>query len=371
MRYFYSFFLLLAFQSGLFAQTLAYQQVEFWLGSGTDTTLLVVDFKDGLMDSSYVWGYLHDGTASGEDLLNAVAAADINFQLNIDTASFGNFLQDLTYHRHSGLGGSPDYWGTWDANDLDLANFSANAGIGSALISGGMFGCSYTDFNPAVAPGAPWAAYNPNQFLTADVKQWLGQGQDSAVVIIDFAQGDTSSFAWGLLFNDSIDYYEALDTLAAYDNNLIVNRTSSNIMKIKFGGDSGSTSATSDWLEWRGSNLGDWQPVIANYQIKAGNWLGLRFGVFNNLQRPAPPEAANFIGLKNTALEPVAFFPNPSEGNLYLQGAFAKAYLSDQQGRTLQYLKAGLNQLNLPAGSYLLTTIGLEGTAQTAMLILR
>lgn len=372
MRHIYTLFILFLIASlGLQAQTLNYQQVDFWIGSGNDTTLLVVDFKDGTVDSSYVWGYLHNGAASGEDLLNAVAAADRNFTINIDTASFGNFLQDLSYHRHDGLGGNPDYWGTWDASDHNLANFTANAGIGSALISGGMFGCSYTDFNPAVAPGNPWSAFDPQAFLSTDVKQWLGQGQDSAVIIVDFGGGDTTSFAWGLLFNDSIGQYDALDTLAAYDTNLTVNRTSSTILQLGFGNYSGSTSATSDWLEWRGTNYGDWQPNIGPFQIKTDRWFGLRLGVFNQLERPAVPEAANFISLKEAPLPNLAVYPNPVQGQLHVEGAFAKAYLSDQQGRRLKHLQPGVNDIELPAGTYLLEVIGEQGQRQAQVVILK
>lgn len=126
--------------------------VNFWVGTGSDTTLLVVDFQDGSGASSFAWGYLHDAGVTGETMLNAIAAADPAFA----AVTTGGFLGDVTYGDHAGLSGSPDYWSTWSGTNL--GDWSMNMGIGTTLGSGDLFGCSYTDFAPAVRPGFPAAA---------------------------------------------------------------------------------------------------------------------------------------------------------------------------------------------------------------------
>ncbi|MGB0980338.1 MAG: hypothetical protein ACPGVV_13135, partial [Croceimicrobium sp.] len=157
-----------------------FSDVQFWTGNGSDSTLLVVDFNDGSTDSSYVWGYAYNTGETGEDLLNAIAAADLNFQVNIA----GGFLNDVIYGQHEGLAGMPDYWSTWSG--ADTASLMTNAGIGTALVDGEWFALSYTDFSPALKPGLPIPAFNPQTFDFSMVDQWLGTGSDSMALFIDF-----------------------------------------------------------------------------------------------------------------------------------------------------------------------------------------
>ena len=130
--------------------------IQFWVGSGSDSAVLVVDFQDSTANSSYAWGYLFSGTATGDDLLNAVAAADPLFTVN----TAGGFLGDLTYSTHAGIGGTGGlYWSTWTGTSQ--ATFAMNGGIAEVLSNGEWFGCSFTDFNPAIVPGEPIAAPLP------------------------------------------------------------------------------------------------------------------------------------------------------------------------------------------------------------------
>lgn len=126
--------------------------VNFWVGSGTDTTLLVVDFQDGSGASSFAWGYLHDAGVTAETMLNDIAAADPEFA----AVTTGGFLGDVTYGDYAGIGGEPNYWSTWSGTNL--GDWSMNMGISTELENGGFFGCSYTDFFPAIRPGFPTAA---------------------------------------------------------------------------------------------------------------------------------------------------------------------------------------------------------------------
>src|SRR5690606_5514288 len=61
-----------------------------------------------------------------------------------------SFLTDLVYRQDTGLGGLPNYWGTWSGTNL--GNWDMNFGISTVVKDGELFGCSYTDFNPALRP---------------------------------------------------------------------------------------------------------------------------------------------------------------------------------------------------------------------------
>ena len=85
-------------------------------------------------------------------MVNAIAAADPN--LNIEVTM--GFLNNITYGTHAGIGGAPNYWSTWDGPNL--AGMVSNLGLSTEVGNGAWFGCSYTDFNPALPPTEPVAA---------------------------------------------------------------------------------------------------------------------------------------------------------------------------------------------------------------------
>jgi hypothetical protein len=128
--------------------------------------VLVVDFQDSSPDPSYAWGWLHEG-GTGEDMINAIAAADTNMTIDVP----GGFLNDLTYGSHAGIGGAPNWWSTWSGTSI--ADMVSNLGLATVLGNGEWFGCSYTDFNPALAPTEPWAAFEPFAFSFHDVEYWV------------------------------------------------------------------------------------------------------------------------------------------------------------------------------------------------------
>ncbi|MDE7472172.1 MAG: DUF5074 domain-containing protein [Muribaculaceae bacterium] len=53
-----------------------WDQIEHWAGdpAGKNKCALVIDFQDGVTNTSCVWGYRWDGTKTGEDLVRAVAS---------------------------------------------------------------------------------------------------------------------------------------------------------------------------------------------------------------------------------------------------------------------------------------------------------
>lgn len=140
------------------AQTFNLSDIAFWVGTGSDSSVLVVDFHDDTDDASYAWGFLHDGTATGADMLSAIADADVNFSVDIGAG----FLADLTYNDHAGIGGEPDWWGTWSGTGL--ADLGMNMGIAEVLSNGSWFGCSYEPFDPS---GALLGPTLPNLNITA------------------------------------------------------------------------------------------------------------------------------------------------------------------------------------------------------------
>lgn len=54
-----------------------FDDIDFWVGEGSNQAALVIDWNDDKNPQSIAWGYRWDGEASGEDMLKAVAGSGL------------------------------------------------------------------------------------------------------------------------------------------------------------------------------------------------------------------------------------------------------------------------------------------------------
>ena len=52
-----------------------FDNIEYWAGSGSNKSAMIIDWNDGINPVSLAWGYRWDGTATGEDMLTAIAGS--------------------------------------------------------------------------------------------------------------------------------------------------------------------------------------------------------------------------------------------------------------------------------------------------------
>ena len=54
----------------------SFDDIQFWVGSGSKRAALVIEWHDGNRPDAMVWGYRWDGEATGHDMIVAIAQAD-------------------------------------------------------------------------------------------------------------------------------------------------------------------------------------------------------------------------------------------------------------------------------------------------------
>ena len=263
----------------------------YYVGEGPDTAVMVVDFLDGSADPAYAWGYLFDATdvVTGGDMLAAVATDEA--MLTIVTG--GGFLNDITYNAHIGLAGDPNYWGTWSKTGETV--WALNTGLGEVLANGDWFGCSYTDFDPAVEPNDnAWPAYQSNKFMANNAEFWVGTGNDSAIFVVDFVTdvyGEAVSYAWGYAFDGTTDGATILADISAADVNLDVN-AGAFLNDIIYNDLAGMAGEPNYWGTWSGTNLSDWTMNMGiSTEVNDGDWFGCSYADWPP-RRPFYPIAA-------------------------------------------------------------------------------
>ena len=106
--------------------------IEYWVGAGANRAALVVQWNDGLTPVSVAWGYRWDGTATGLDMLRAIAGstrvedpagepvgaasgADGRLNLGLVEYSFGLSVLSLEYSPSAGATRTQSDWysGYW------------------------------------------------------------------------------------------------------------------------------------------------------------------------------------------------------------------------------------------------------------------
>lgn len=335
-----------------------FSDVTYWIGSGADSALLVVDFHDSYWDSSYAWGYRYDGIKTGEDMLNDVASDDSNLSVSI-----AGFLNDITYGPHSGIGSNPAWWGTYSGTDA--SSLAQNGGITDTLVSGQWFACSYTDFAPEVLPGNPIPAFEPIGIddISSHVDFWIGTGLQTSVLAIDFHDGTGgSSFTWGYRHDGSKTAEDMLNDIAAADGGLSV-AIAGFLNDITYNSYAGIGSSPAWWSTWTATNLGNWEQNIGiGTAIVDGEIFGCSYTDFAPVLRPSSPSPALDVSVEENVESVIAVYPQPAENvlNISLKSADAERIrLYDLTGKiVLEKLNTStavtLNIAELAAGVYVL-----------------
>lgn len=86
-----------------------FDDIDYWVGSGTNQAALVIDWNDGVSPVSLAWGFQWDGAATGWEMLTAIAAADSRLTLVVHPdfdAVFGLYY-DVTGANVGFVAGTP------------------------------------------------------------------------------------------------------------------------------------------------------------------------------------------------------------------------------------------------------------------------
>ncbi len=123
-------------------------------GSGSSTSYLVVDFGP----DSYAFVYYYDGSKTGFDMLQDLAAAVPGFQFTYSDFGAGAiFVNTFAYGPYPSTGGGTTWWSYWLSDNGSDWSFAPVGAGGRTLSDGSWDGWSFVpSFNdPAPKPDVP------------------------------------------------------------------------------------------------------------------------------------------------------------------------------------------------------------------------
>lgn len=125
-----------------------------------------------------------------------------------------------------------------------------------------------------------------------EVSYWVGNGQDSAVLVVDFNDGESvESYAWGINFNDSITGGQVLELVANHDKTFGVSKNS--FLNAIYYQDQQGVGGTNDyyWGIYKGTSASSISiSSTLSDSLGNGDWYGVTFTDF-----PAPDYIPQFL----------------------------------------------------------------------------
>ncbi|MFP4381251.1 MAG: hypothetical protein ACLFUS_12185 [Candidatus Sumerlaeia bacterium] len=195
------------------------------VGSGSNTAYVLVDFSDSTTSSAeFVFAVnFTSPTITGRQAMDIITS-ETSLQYGLDN---WGMMSDMWYtHRdesYHGSGEFPPWWSYWTSENCGTSWTFASVGFDAReLADGDMDGwlnSMDTGWPISYEPNGP--RVTPRSVLESDVLKWVGSGEKTAYVVVDFDDSSTQSaeFVFGVQFTSrTITGQEAMDIIKAETN---------------------------------------------------------------------------------------------------------------------------------------------------------
>lgn len=214
-----------------------FDDILFWVGEGDNQAALVIDWQDGKEPQSLAWGFRWSGTATGQDLINAIVSADNRLSGNVDgiissliyDLDNNQIIDDNDHNINYSLYPN-NYWSYWVKENSNQDWGYSNHGISGRYLTDGCWDAwvfieDWMMEHPE--PTTPVAAEpeTNNDFIAfSDILYWIGEGQNQAMLVIDWKDDSVNpSLAWGYRWNGTKSAYDMISEISATDPRLSAN----------------------------------------------------------------------------------------------------------------------------------------------------
>ena len=211
------------FTTNLFAQedaTIDPSQIKYWIGEGESEVVFIVNWAEP--DTALAWGYRFVGeNVVLKTIMDDIAEADYRFSYVgdafINDLFFNDGVLDLSLVNPGWLTYLINGESTWDTYDVaTVANGEyvkiGDTECGTMVDPDNWIYVYEKEVAPVYALGEE-ATIDPSEIL-----YWIGEGENSAIFAVNFADPEDVCYAWGYRFaGESVTIKEMMEAIAEAD----------------------------------------------------------------------------------------------------------------------------------------------------------
>ena len=221
------------FSTNLFAQedaTIDPSQIKFWIGEGESEAIFIVNWAEP--DTALAWGYRFVGeNVVMKTIMDDIAAADYRFSYEgtsfINDVHFNDGVLDLSLVEAGWLTYLINGESTWDLFDAALVGNGEYVKIGDTHCGTMVDPENWIYvYEKEVAP--VYALGEEAMIDPSEIVYWIGEGENSVVFAVNFADPEDVCYAWGYKFaGESVTIKEMMEAIASEDHRFAFNDTPS------------------------------------------------------------------------------------------------------------------------------------------------
>lgn len=184
-------------KGGTKAITFPASDVQYWVGSGSNSAVVIVGWDENATPTALVWGVHWNGSTTATGLLDSIVAHDSRFSYSISNS----LMQSMAYNDGTlNLQPNPNYIGYWCYyQNGDWGSYAwPNCPVANGDVIEASESCSWT-LTTATAVTNPNAQSVEDASIDAtDILYWVGEGNNQVVLAVNWAD---TALAWGYRFS--------------------------------------------------------------------------------------------------------------------------------------------------------------------------
>ena len=212
------------FTTNLFAQedaTIDPSQIKYWIGEGESEAVFIVNWAEP--DTALAWGYRFIGeNVVLKTMMDDIAAADYRFSYEgesfINDIHFNDGVLNLSLVTPGWLTYLINGESTWDLFDEATVADGEYVKIGDTECGTMIDPINWIYvYEKEVAP--VYALGEEATISPSEILYWVGEGENSVVFAVNFADPEDVCYAWGYKFaGESVTIKEMMEAIAAVDH---------------------------------------------------------------------------------------------------------------------------------------------------------
>lgn len=377
------------FSTNLFAQedaTIDPSQIKFWIGEGENEVVFICNWAEP--DTALAWGYrFMSEDVTVKTIMDDIAAADYRFSYEggafINDLHFNDGVLNLSLVEAGWLTYLINGESTWDTYDVALVNNGEYVKIGDTHCGTMVDPDNWIYvYEKEVAP--VYALGEEAMIDPSDIIYWIGEGENSVIFSVNFADPEDVCYAWGYKFaGESVTIKEMMQAIAEVDLRFAFTDTPSSwggmmLTDLTFNYNEVNYDLNGYNAMYNVNGVQSWytfdeQPVYDGDFVKWGDYtIGTEIAPWVYVWETPVLPVTEYFSVEEVDASYMTVYPNPATEVLYVNAEnVQRVEIYDMAGRmVMTSFESVVDLRNIESGVYFVT-VKTENAAKTTKLVVK